>query len=102
MRGFRKAFERDNSTVVKDNGHIELSAACVRANKTGFFALGERVNPDSYDGNDTDISAKDCFFGGRKIDIACTLKNASELASKSVHRDNSTTDGAGTDSGASE
>lgn len=79
---FRKNFERDSHSIVKDYGHIELSAACVRANKTGFFALGERIKPDSYDGNDTDISAKDCFFGGRKIDVALTLKNAEELANK--------------------
>lgn len=99
MRGFRKVFERDNKSIVKDNGHIELSTACVRANKTGFFALGERVNPDSYDGNDTDINAKDCFFGGRKIDIACTLKNASELASKSVSGNDNADNGTGIDSG---
>lgn len=81
---FSRKFKRNTKSIVKDNGHVELSAACVRANKTGFFALGERVNPDSYDGNDTNICARDCFFGGRKIDLACTIKDATELASRSV------------------
>lgn len=80
---FRNISSRDPENLVKDYGYIELSTACVRANQTGFFALGERVQTDSFDGNDTNINAKDCFFGGRRIDIALTLKDASELAAKS-------------------
>lgn len=92
---FRNVPERNPETLVKDYGHIELSAACVRANQTGFFALGERVNADSFDGNDTNIKAQDCFFGGRRIDIALTLKDASELAAKSVGKSDSDDGGSG-------
>lgn len=83
---FRNIPSRDSENLVKDYGYIELSTACVRANQTGFFALGERIQTDSFDGNDTNINAKDCFFGGRRIDIALTLKDASELAAKSSDR----------------
>lgn len=92
---FRNIPERDPETLVKDYGHIKLSTACVRANQTGFFALGERVQPDSFDGNDTNINAKDCFFGGRRIDIALTLKDASELAARSVEKPDSADGGNG-------
>lgn len=92
---FRNIPVRDPENLVKDYGHIELSAACVRANQTGFFALGERVQTDSFDGNDTNINAKDCFFGGRRIDIALTLKDAQELAAKSSNRPDPTDGGNG-------
>lgn len=92
---FRNIPERDPETLVKDYGHIKLSAACVRANQTGFFALGERVQPDSFDGNDTNINAKDCFFGGRRIDIALTLKDASELAARSPEKPDPADGGSG-------
>lgn len=78
----RKVFVRDSNSVVRDNGHIQLRDACIRANKTGYFALGERVSPDSYDGNDTDIDPRKCFFGGRRVQLACHLRDASEAAAK--------------------
>lgn len=78
----RKVFVRDSKSVVQDNGHIQLRDACIRANKTGYFALGERVSPDSYDGNDTDIDPRECFFGGRRVELACQLRDASEAAAK--------------------
>lgn len=78
----RKVFERSLESVVKDNGHIQLRDACIRANKTGYFALGERVSPDSYDGNDTDIDVGKCFFGGRRVELACQLADASKAADR--------------------
>lgn len=79
--------KRNSVSIVKDYGHIELSAACIKANQTGFFALHERVHPESYDSNSNDIESRDLFFGGRKLDIACAVKDASELANKSVRTD---------------
>lgn len=97
---FRKSFPRDPKSIVKDYGHIELSAACIKANQTGFFALGERVKPDSYDGNDTNIQRDKLFFGGRRIDAAIAATNAIELAAKSASKDAGAGDHPGTDSGA--
>lgn len=78
----RKLFARNSKSVVQDNGHIQLRDACIRANKTGFFALGERVHPESYDGNDTDINPSDCFFGGRRVELAVMLSDAKKAADK--------------------
>lgn len=85
----RKVFVRDSKSVVQDNGHIQLRDACIRANKTGYFALGERVSPDSYDGNDTDIDPGKCFFGGRRVELACKLRDASEAAARQPVGDDS-------------
>lgn len=84
----RKVFKRDKFTVVKDNGHISLSSACIRANKTGFFALAERVNPESYDGTDTNIDPNDCFFGGRRVELAVRLQDATKAAALGREKDN--------------
>lgn len=92
-------FKRDKYTVVKDNGHIKLRDACVRANQTGFFALGERVNSESYDGNDTNINPSDCFFGGRRVELATRIKDASEVASRSASKSGETDEGTGSGSG---
>ena len=54
----RKFVARDSKSVVKSYGYVELSAACIKANETGYFSLSERVNPESYDGNDTNHSTK--------------------------------------------
>lgn len=96
---FRNIPPRNSRSVVKDYGHIELSAACIKANKTGYFALGERIKPDSYDGNDTNIEPDKCFVGGRKIDVALTLKRASDLANTSVTKSAGADDSAGVGSG---
>lgn len=93
---------RDKTSIVKDNGHIRLRDACVRANQTGYFALGERVNPESYDGNDTNINASDCFFGGRRVELAVCVKDASELASKSADQSKPSGDGSESSSGEGE
>lgn len=92
-------FKRDKNTLVKDNGHIKLRDACVRANQTGFFALGERVNPESYDGNDTNIKVADCFFGGRRVELATRIKDASEVASRPASKSGDDHDGSGSGSG---
>ena len=93
---------RDKTSIVKDNGHIRLRDACVRANQTGFFALGERVNPESYDGNDTNINASDCFFGGRRVELATRIKDASEVASKPAPKSEPSGEGDGSGSGEGE
>lgn len=92
-------FSRDKKSLVKDNGHIKLRDACVRANQTGFFALGERVNPESYDGNDTNINPSDCFFGGRRVELATRIKDASEVASRPAPKPNASDEGSGSGSG---
>lgn len=79
-----KRFNRDSKSVVNTNGHINLSDACTRANQTGFFALQERVHPDSYDGTNTNIDSRQLFFGGRRVDIATKLQNVDELATRAV------------------
>lgn len=79
-----KRFNRDSKSVVNTNGHINLSDACTRANQTGFFALQERVHPDSYDGTNTNIDSRQLFFGGRRVDIATKLQNVEELATRAV------------------
>lgn len=76
---------RDKKSKLISNGHINLSEACARANQTGFFALQERVHPESYDGNDTNIDSRQLFFGGRRIDLACKLQNVEDLAARAVN-----------------
>lgn len=87
---------RDKKSKLVSNGHINLSEACTRANQTGFFALQERVHPNSYDGNDTNIDSRQLFFGGRRIDLACKLQNVEDLAVRAVNEPVSTADGDGT------
>lgn len=79
MRLFRK---RDRKSLVDCTGYVDLPTACVRANQTGFFGLSQRVNPESFDGKDTNIDPRECFFGGRRIDLAITAKNAEDYANK--------------------
>lgn len=89
----RNVKRRSNVSLVKDYGYIKLSAACIKANQSGFFALNERVNPESFDGNNTNIDASKCFFGGRKLDIAVTLKDAESLAAKGPNTNGPSADG---------
>lgn len=94
----RRFFKRDSKSVVKSYGYVELSAACIKANETGYFSLSERVNPESYDGNDTNINRAKLFFGGRRIDIALQLQDAAKAAAKSVETNAPTDSGDGTPS----
>lgn len=95
----RRFIKRDSKSVVKSYGYVELSAACVKANETGYFSLSERVNPESYDGDNTNINRAKLFFGGRRIDIALELQDASKAAAKSVAGTPSDDDGNGVSSG---
>lgn len=79
----RKFFPRNKKRIVDVTGYVDLPTACVRANQTGFFGLSQRVNPESFDGKDTNIDPRECFFGGRRIDIALDIQNAADLATKS-------------------
>lgn len=78
-----KRYHRSEVNLLSSLGHVELSAACVRANETGFFSLGERVHPASYDGDNTNIDSRQLFFGGRRIDIALQLRDAARVATVS-------------------
>lgn len=80
----RKFVSRCKRKIVDITGYVDLPTACLRANQTGFFGLSQRVNPESFDGKDTNIDPRECFFGGRRIDLAVQLKNAEDLATKSV------------------
>lgn len=80
----RKPVYRSTKSKLISNGLINLAEACTRANQTGFFALQERVHPNSYDGNDTNIDSRQLFFGGRRIDLACKLQNVEDLAARAV------------------
>lgn len=101
---FRKKFIRSKVSLVDCSGYVDLHSACVRANQTGFFALNQRVNPESFDGKDTNIDPRDCFFGGRRIDLALQCKHAEDFANKSRESaPNAPNDGGdGTPSGQSE
>lgn len=79
----RKFVPRNKKRLVDVTGYVDLPTACVRANKTGFFGLSQRVNPESFDGKDTNIDPRECFFGGRRVDLAVKLQNAEDLATKS-------------------
>lgn len=79
MRLFRK---RDKRTLVDCTGYVDLPTACVRANQTGFFGLSQRVNPESFDGKDTNIDPRECFFGGRRIDLALAAQDAETYANR--------------------
>lgn len=94
----RVRFRRNPISVVDTRGHIDLPDACTRANQTGFFALQERVHPESYDGNDTNIDSRQLFFGGRRVDLACKLQNVEELAARAVNEPKSSDGGVGTGS----
>lgn len=98
----RKRFIRSKNSIVKDYGHIPLTAACVRANQTGFFALGERVAPESFDGNDTNINVKNVFFGGRRVELAVHLQDATEIADRGTSATGDTGEGTGTNGNTSE
>lgn len=94
MRLFRS---RSKERLVDELGYVTLSEACVRANQTGFFGLSQRVAPESFDGKDTNIDPRECFFGGRRIDLACVAARAEDYATRAgIHEDGS---GDGADSG---
>lgn len=95
----RKPIIRDSNSIVKSYGYVELSAACVKANETGYFSLNERIAPDSYDGNDTNINRAKLFFGGRRIELALSLQDAAKAAAKSAPKSEGNDSGVGTDSG---
>lgn len=80
----RKVFKRDCVSLVDTVGYVDLPTACVRANETGFFGLSQRVAPESFDGKDTNIDPRQCFFGGRRIDLAIAAQNAEDYAAKSA------------------
>lgn len=88
MLKFRK---REKTRLIDSQGYVDLHTACVRANETGYFGLASRVAPESFDGENTNIDPRDCFFGGRRVDLAVMAKDASVYATKS--------DGDGTDGG---
>lgn len=81
---FRLHRKRNKMSLVDVTGYVDLPTACIRANQTGFFGLASRVAPESFDGKDTNIDPRECFFGGRRIDVALQLKNATDLANKSA------------------
>lgn len=81
MRIVRK---RNRKSLVDCSGYVDLPSACIRANKTGFFGLSQRVAPDSFDGNNTNIDPRECFFGGRRVELALQLKDKGHLAAKSA------------------
>lgn len=74
--------KRDRTSLVDCTGYVDLPTACVRANETGFFGLSQRVNPESFDGKNTNIDPRNCFFGGRRIDLAVAAQNAEAFATK--------------------
>lgn len=80
MRIFKK---RDKTTLVDCTGYVDLPSACVRANKDGYFGLSQRVAPESFDGKNTNIDPRECFFGGRRIELALQAKNAEDFATRS-------------------
>lgn len=81
MRLFKK---RNRLSLVDCTGYVTLSDACIRANQTGFFGLSQRVAPESFDGKNTNIDPRECFFGGRRIELALQAKNAEDFATRSV------------------
>lgn len=95
----RKPIIRDSNSIVKSYGYVELSAACIKANQTGYFSLNERIAPDSYDGNDTNINRAKLFFGGRRIELALSLQDVTKAAAKSASESNGNDSGVGIDSG---
>lgn len=80
MLKFRK---REKTRLIDSQGYVDLHTACVRANETGYFGLASRVAPESFDGENTNIDPRDCFFGGRRVDLAVMAKDASVYATKS-------------------
>lgn len=98
MRLFKK---RSKISLVDCSGYVDLPTACVRANQTGFFGLSQRVAPESFDGKNTNIDPRECFFGGRRIELALQAKNAEDFATRSADSSKvgPSTDGSGTDSG---
>ena len=93
----RKVIARSIVRLVKSQGYVDLPTACVRANQTGYFALQQRVNPESFDGKDTNLKPLDCFFGGRRIDLALAAQRAEDYATKSTTPE--TNNGVGVNSG---
>lgn len=98
MRLFKK---RSKISLVDCSGYVDLPSACVRANQTGFFGLSQRVAPESFDGKNTNIDPRECFFGGRRVELALQAKDAADFATRSVDpaKTGSPSDPAGTDSG---
>lgn len=81
---FRKFKKRNPISLVDCTGYVDLPTACIRANQTGFFGLSQRVAPESFDGKDTNIDPRECFFGGRRVDLALQAKKAADFATRSV------------------
>lgn len=77
---FRK---RNKVTLVDTTGYVDLPTACVRANQTGYFGLSQRVAPESFDGKNTNIDPRECFFGGRRVELALQAQKAADFATKS-------------------
>lgn len=98
---FRK---RNKKLLVDSTGYVDLPTACVRANQTGFFALSQRVAPESFDGKNTNIDPRQCFFGGRRVELALQAKNAEDFATRAAGsvKTGPAGDGTGIDSGQQE
>lgn len=101
---FRPFKKRNSKSLVDARGYVDLPTACVRANQTGFFALSQRVAPESFDGKNTNIDPRQCFFGGRRVELALQAKNAEDFATRAAGADKTgaSGDGAGADSGQQE
>lgn len=74
--------KRSTERIVDVTGYIDLASACVRANQTGFFALNQRVAADSYDSTTRDIDPRNCFIGGRRVELAIDAKNYDTFAAR--------------------
>lgn len=89
---FRLKFSRSKERLTKAVGYVDLPTACIRANQTGFFGLSQRVAPESFDGKDTNIDPRQCFFGGRRIDLAVVAQRAEDFATRSTKSSSDTID----------
>lgn len=98
---FRLYQKRSRKSLVDTTGYVDLPTACVRANKTGFFGLSQRVAPESFDGKDTNIDPRQCFFGGRRVELALQAQKAADFATRAsdATKTSAPSDGSGTDSG---
>ena len=81
---FLKHRSRSRFSLVDCTGYVDLPTACVRANQTGFFGLSQRVAPESFDAKDTNIDPRNCFFGGRRVELALQAQKAEDFATKSA------------------
>lgn len=99
---FRPFKKRNSKSLVDARGYVDLSTACKRANETGYFGLSQRVAPESFDGKNTNIDPRECFFGGRRVELALQAKQAEDFATRSVDAVKTHATGDGTGTGASE